>query len=91
MAKPQFRKFSVSLPPQLVEDLDYLSSRMGVTRSALIASLMAEPTHDLREMVEMIPENPTPADVLRLRGRSESIVNQRVESLRRLSNDLFSR
>jgi hypothetical protein len=91
MAKPHFRKLSFSLPPELVDDLDYLSSRLGVTRSALLASLMLEPMHDLRSMVESIPEDPTHEDIVRLRGKSEAIVEQRVSSLRRLGNDLFSR
>lgn len=90
MSYQNCRKVTLSIPPALVEDLDYISGRVGITRSALVVSLMSEPIQDLRGLVEMVPDNPTPEEVVRLRGKSHSIVEERVSSLRRLSDDLFS-
>lgn len=85
----KFVKKSFSLPPEVDADLTYLSGRVGVTRSALLASFLSEPLHDLRKLVEAVPQQPTPDDVLRLRGRSAELVQQRMDGLRRLENDLF--
>jgi hypothetical protein len=90
MVDSHFRKVTLSIPPQLVDDLDYISGRVGISRSALITSLMSEPAHDLRGLVESVPENPTPEEVVRLRGKSRALVEERVSGLLRMSDDLFS-
>lgn len=82
-------KISVSLPRPLVDDLDYLASRMGVSRSALIATLLGDGVADARKILEMIPPNPTPADVMRLRGQSEEVVRSRIENLKGMADDLL--
>jgi len=84
-------KISVSLPGDVVADLDYLATRLGVSRSALISEFMGEAVSDMRRILEVIPPNPTPADLLRMRGQSEELVRQRVESLKGMSDDLFTR
>ena len=83
-------KISVSLPPRLIADLDYLAGRTGVSRSALISNLLAEPVTEVRRLFELIPPNPTPADVLRMRGQSEEAIRARLESLKGMTDDLFS-
>ena len=84
-------KISVSLPPELVADLDYLSGRMGVSRSALIAEFMSEAAAETRRLLELVPPNPTPADVLRMRGQSEEVIRARIDSLKGMIDDLFSK
>lgn len=75
---------SFTLPPQMLKDLAYISDRIGVSRSALLANLSAEPIADLRRLLESIPASPTPADVLRLRGESEALVMSRLANLRQV-------
>lgn len=75
------RKISVSLAAQLVDDLDYLSGRMGVSRSAILSELLVGVVAETRRVLELVPPNPTPADVLRMRGESEEVVRQRLASL----------
>lgn len=84
-------KISVSLPAQLVEDLDYLSERMGVSRSAVIAEVLGESIADARRLMELVPPNPTVGDVLRMRGASEEVIRQRLSSLQGIAHDLFSK
>jgi hypothetical protein len=86
----QMKRVSFTVPPQLVDDLGYLSERLGVTRSAIISDLMLDPLHDLRGLVEMIPAKATPEDVKRMRGASVDLVTERLASLRKLDNDLLS-
>lgn len=83
-------KISVSLPTELVSDLDYLASRTGVSRSALISGLLCEAASEVRKILELIPPNPTPAEMLRMRGQSEEAIRSRLESLKGMTDDLFS-
>lgn len=83
-------KISVSLPPALVDDLDYISGRLGVSRSALLAQLLADAVPQMRGLIEAIPPAPTAADLLRMRGQSEELVRQRVDGLKGMTNDLLS-
>lgn len=83
-------KISVSLPAEVVENLDYLSKRMGVSRSAIISEMLGESLADAARLVALIPPNPTPADVLRMRGESEELVRQRLASINSPSGDLFA-
>jgi hypothetical protein len=80
---------SFTVPPQVRADLDYLSARLGVTKSALISELLATPLADLRSLVEMVPDNPSQDDLLRARGKSNELITDRLQSYRKLEGDLF--
>lgn len=82
-------RMSFTLPPSTRANLDYLSGRMGVTKSSLVTELLSAPLNDLRELMEMVPENPTEEDVLRARGKSNELITQRLRSLRTMEGDLF--
>jgi hypothetical protein len=83
-------KISLTLPAEVVDDLDYVSGRLSITRSALVSSILPEGLHALRELAERLPINPTPEDVVRLRGESEALVRERIESLKGMADDLFA-
>lgn len=78
-----------TVPPSIRQNLDYLSARMGVTKSALVSELLATPLGDLRDLMEMVPENPTEADLLRASGKSNELIAARLRSLRSIEGDLF--
>lgn len=85
------RKLTFSIPESVVLDLDYLSDRLGVTRSALLSQLLTGPVADLRGLVESVPTGPLgPSDALRARGASMDLIKERVNSLQRMSDDLFT-
>ena len=81
---------SFTLPADLLKNLAFCAARTGVSRSALLANLLGEPLADVRALLESLPPNPAPDDVLRLRGKSEEVVNRRLENLRDLDSDLFA-
>lgn len=83
-------KISITIPPELLVDLDYVSGRLGVSRSALIAEVLPDALGVMRKLLEQVPLNPTPEDVRRFRGESAEIVKQKIESIRGMSDDLFS-
>jgi len=84
------KKVTFSLPEELVSDLNYVSKRMSVTRSALLSEMVLSPAADLRTLFESIPENPTPDDVIRARGSSLKLIEARMNSARSASDDLLS-
>lgn len=85
------RKISVSLPDNLVTNLDYLAARTGTSRSAIISEFLSDALEQTRKLFELVPPNPTPADIVRMRGQSEQVIRDRLSSLQGLSDGLFSR
>lgn len=85
------RKISISVPEDLVSDLDYLAARTGTSRSAIISEFLADAAQHVRKVLELIPPNPTAADLVRMRGQSESVVRARLSSLQSMTDDLFSK
>lgn len=83
-------KIAMSLPPALVDNLDYLTGRLGVSRSALAAELLADAVAEMRRVISLVPPNPTPLDLLRMRGESEAFIRQRIASATQMTDDLFS-
>lgn len=86
---PNTARISLTLSTDTKENIDYLTARMGVTRSSLISELLSQPAHDLRVLVESVPENPTPEDVIRAKGASRDLIKARIDNARDLSEDLF--
>lgn len=89
MAK--MRKVSLALAPEVVDDLGYVAGRLGVSRSALSSDLLGEAVGSMRKLLEQVPINPTPADSVRFRGESAKLVEERINELRGIADDLFSR
>jgi hypothetical protein len=83
------KKVSLSIDESQVNDLDHISTRMGISRSALVSQLLAEALPSIRKVIDLIPPSPTAADLVRLRGESAVIVEERMESVRRATSDLF--
>lgn len=83
-------KISVTVSPELVANLDYVAGRMGVSRSAIISEVLSGPIADMRTMLEQLPLDPTPADVVRFRGASAEVVKDRLTNLQGIADDLLS-
>lgn len=90
MSSHKMIRVSMTLPPSLVADLDFVSARVKVPRSALMADLLVQPIHDLRELVESIPPNPSMDDLERARGRTAGLIDARLAEFKALEHDLFS-
>ena len=83
-------KVALSLSPGVVTDLDYISGRLGISRSALVDNILTESLPVMRKLFEQVPYSPTPVDVVRARGESAVIVQDRINELQALANDLFA-
>lgn len=87
-------KISITVPPELVDDLTYICGRTGVSRSALIAELLSEAVPTMRKLLEQVPLDPTQLtgpEVVRMRGDSQQIVRERISDLEGMADDLFTR
>lgn len=79
---------SLTLPASIFSDLKFVASQLGISRSALTAEMLGAALGPMRELLEETPDNPTPADVRRLRGSSRAFVKTAVaETLELLEDD----
>ncbi len=84
-----FRRCSFSVPKQVSDDLTYVSGLMGVSQSALLSELIAEPVASMAYMLRStMGQDLTKPDVARrLRGESISYVQTAVsEFMHQLSD-----
>lgn len=84
------KRVSLSLPEPLVDDLDYICRRLGVSRSGFIASLLQQADMaSLRALVSNIPDQPNDEDVKRFRGSSQAYFDEQLQRLQQLQGGLF--
>lgn len=84
------RRVSISLPPALVDDLDYISQRLGISRSAFLAQMLSSADLPaIRTLLSHIPAQPSDGDVRRFRGDSKAYVAQQMEKLASMQGGLF--
>ena len=84
-------KRSYSFPPELFDDIDFLSKTLGVSRSAFLTSLLTQPCADLRALIGDIDTQDPDSALKRFRGSSMDLVNERVGQLKGMENDLFAK
>lgn len=74
-------KTSMSLAPDVYANLCIISTRLGVSRSALVSELLSDPLADMCKLFEHVPAAPTVADLVRFRGESMRVVQERIASM----------
>lgn len=84
------KRVSISMPIELADDLDYISKRLGVSRSGLVSQmLLAGDIHQLRVLLGHIPEEPTEGDLKRFRGDSKAYIEDALSRLQSMQGVLF--
>jgi hypothetical protein len=87
---PTLKRVSISLPTAVADDLDYISSRLGISRSAFVSqTLLSADLGHLRTLLQSIPEQPSEADTRRFRGDSRAFVREQLSRLEKLQGGLF--
>lgn len=84
------RRTSLTLPPAVIDDLDYIASRSRASRSAVASEILSEALPTLVSLLRSIPDSPEPGDALRFRGQSAELIRERLDNLRDMSDDLLS-
>ena len=84
MSSSKARKITVSLPDDVVANLDYISKKMRISRSALLSSLLVSSLPGLVEIVDCLPDagvELTGSDARRLRGVSGKVIGDEISRL----------
>lgn len=84
-------RVAYTLPSDVVQSINEVSRRLGITRSALVAEALRTPLADFLDLLATVQENPDAAAVHRLIGEGAEVVRARLASVERMRNDLFSR
>lgn len=89
-----FKRCSVSLPAALVDNLDYVSKRLRMSRSALLSAILTEGLPHLVHVVSTLPSDlstATDADARRFRGAAADLLSKQVAEIINTGgqNDLF--
>lgn len=83
---------SFTLPPDVVRELDYVSRRLGATKSSVVSEVLAEVLGPLSELLRAMPEGASPSGdsdaLLRFRGASGDVIRGRLNALRDLMADI---
>lgn len=85
-----FVRMTFSVPAQLADDLMVVSAHMGMSRTAVLSHFMEEPLHDLRGIMELVPQNPSDADVIRLRGASKKVIEDRLREVEEMMREGYN-
>lgn len=91
--KSSSSRITASLPPEVIDQLDFCSKRMRCSRSALLAYLLPEMLGPLSRILVNIPETGeiTASDARRARGESGRILGDEIgKLLSGAQDDLFS-
>ena len=76
-----FKRCSVSLPVESVGQLDFLSKRLKMSRSALLSAILSEALPSLVQIVSTLPVDPskaTEADARRFRGATADALSKQI-------------
>lgn len=89
-------RITVSLPDDLVADLDFIASRFGASRSGVLSGFLREMVPAAREVAELMPPpgtEATEADVKRFRGASARVISDQITKLLigEVQDDLFTK
>lgn len=88
-------RVTVSLPDDLVDGLDLVANRFEVSRSGLLAALLAQMMPPIVEIATIMPDpsqGVTESDVKRFRGASAEIISRQIAALLTGGqDDLFSK
>jgi len=75
------KRLSLSVPPELASDLNFISRRMSISKSAVITQLVGQGLKDFRMLLEALPPEPEDTDMKRFRGASAEMITSRMESI----------
>lgn len=82
------KRVTFYLTPELNDSITLVSQRMGISKSILVNKLLEVPMQDLLSILAHVPEKPSGADILRFKGKSMGIVNQRVDEMREVLREI---
>lgn len=77
MNREKWVRATFVLDHEMVENLNYISQRTGVSKSSFLRELMAEPLADLATGFRGVPANPSEGDIRQLSLNMLDLVEER--------------
>lgn len=88
MNTSKLARTSFVLDRETHDQLQYLSSRMGVSRSELVRDVLAEPISLMAKWMQSVPDDATPADAVRVGEEIQldmvDFIERKAEEVRRM-------
>lgn len=81
MAPKFVTRLSISCPQALASDLNFVSRRLSISKSAIVTTLLQEGLRDFRMLLESLPPDPDDKDMARFRGASAEMIVARMQSI----------
>lgn len=84
-SKPHMKRASFTLPPEVIDQLAYVSSQLGASKSSIVGEVLSEALGPLSELLRgLAGDGPAdPSETLRrLRGASGEVIRERLDGLR---------
>lgn len=88
---PNMKRVSFTLPPNVVDELDYISRTLGVSKSSIVGELLGKGLLPLAEILRALATDTTPCSVdvvRRLRGASADQIRGELDHLREVFDSI---
>lgn len=88
---PNMKRASFTLPPEVIQQLDFISNRLGVSKSSIVGDFLSKGLGPICELLRAMPQDSSapPADVVRrLRGASGEQIRGELDHLRDVFDSL---
>lgn len=78
MSSVTTKRVSLTIPIDVLSEIDYCSGRLGITRSAFISELMRQSLSPITPLLRNLPDSPDDVAIKRFRGDSVSLIRSMV-------------
>lgn len=75
------KRLSLSVPPEVASDLNFVHRRLNISKSALVTTLLQDGLRDFRMLLESLPPEPDDQDMIRFRGASANVISSRIAAI----------
>ena len=77
----EIKRITLSIPPELASDLNFVHRRLGISKSALVTTLLQDGLRNFRLLLESLPSEPDDQDMKRFRGASAELILSQMKAL----------
>lgn len=74
------KRISLTIPSDLLLEIDYCAGRLGITRSAFMCELTSSGINSLSTLLRSLPESPSDSSIKRFRGDSVAVIQELVRN-----------
>lgn len=80
MSSVTTKRVSLTIPIDVLAEIDYCAGRLGITRSAFMCEITSTGINSLSTLLRSLPESPTDSSIKRFRGDSVAVIQELVRA-----------